>query len=184
MRDDEIARRFNAALARSWRTVLIGGAAEPLYLPPTAARPAVIRYTRDYAQSALHEIAHWCLAGPARRALPDYGYWYQPPPRSRQQQARFEAVEVPVQALELLLARVVGVRFHVSADNPGAADEDLPGLERRILASARQRLQRPFSGRTEAVFGALAPGWLDMLEGLRCESAPPATSAGGALAGA
>jgi len=171
MRHDEIARRFNAALARSSRTVVIGGAAEPLYLPPTNARPAIIRYTRDYAQSALHEIAHWCCAGSNRRKLVDYGYWYQPPPRGPAEQARFEAVEVPVQGLELLLALVAGVRFHVSADNPGAACEDLPALERRILASARQRLDGPFGARTAAVFRALDPEWRDILNGLRCEAA-------------
>lgn len=172
MRHDEIARRFNAALARSCRTVIIGGASEPLYRPPTGNRPAIIRYTRDYAQSALHEIAHWCVAGPGRRSRVDYGYWYQPPPRSAAAQARFEAAEVPIQGLELLLALVSGVRFHVSADNPGAAEEDLPGLEGRIVASARRRLGRPFGTRTAAVLGALNPGWRNVLEVFR--RVPPA----------
>lgn len=170
MRHDEIARRFNAALARSSRTVLIGGGAEPLYLPATTGRPALIRYTRDYAQSALHELAHWCFAGPERRRLADYGYWYDPPPRSAGQQARFEAAEVPIQGLEFLLALVAGVRFHVSADNPGAVAEDLPGLERRVLCNARGRANHPFSPRTAAVFRALNPGWERVLQAFRSDS--------------
>ncbi|GAM69307.1 transporting ATPase [Vibrio sp. JCM 19236] len=26
----------------------------------------------------MHEIAHWCVAGPKRRLLEDFGYWYEP----------------------------------------------------------------------------------------------------------
>jgi elongation factor P hydroxylase len=120
MNDAGIAARFNARFGR--QVALIGGAAEPLYLPPSSLRPAIIRYTRDYAQSALHEIAHWCLASPSRRARVDYGMWYVPPPRSARDQARFFAAEVPVQALETLLAQACGVAFHFSVDNPGSDD--------------------------------------------------------------
>jgi len=120
----EIAGRFNVRFARDAGVVLIGGAPEPLYLPGSAERPAIIRYTRDYAQSALHEIAHWCLASEARRTLVDYGMWYQPPPRSPRDQARFYAAEVPVQALEMLLAEACGVAFRFSTDNPGLDDPE------------------------------------------------------------
>lgn len=116
----EIAGRFNARLGRRFRTLLVGGAEEPLYLPPAGRRPALIRYTRDYPRSALHEIAHWCLAGSHRRAQVDYGLWYLPPPRSERDQAQFYAAEVPVQGLEMVLAAVCGLTFHFSADNPGA----------------------------------------------------------------
>ena len=166
MRHHEIAQRFNTAFGRTLRTVLVGGAAEPLYLPVAAGRPAIIRYTRDYAQSALHEVAHWCLAGSRRRALVDYGYWYEPPPRSASAQARFEAVETPVQGLEYLLALVAGVRFHVSADNLGVSNEGLSRLELRIQASARQRLAAPFPLRTAAVFDALNRDWRRVLGAL------------------
>jgi elongation factor P hydroxylase len=128
-----IAASFNARFGR--RATLIGGAREPLYLPPAPARPAIIRYTHDYAQSALHEIAHWCLASPGRRARVDYGMWYLPPPRSAQDQARFFAVEVPVQALGMLLAEACGVPFHFSVDNPGVDD---PASEADFEMKVRQ----------------------------------------------
>ena len=61
--DLEIADCFNAGLGRRHRTRLLGGAPEPLFEPARAGGDAVIHYTRDYATSALHELAHWCLAG-------------------------------------------------------------------------------------------------------------------------
>ncbi len=164
MRDDEIARRFNAAFSRSHGTVLIGGALEPRYLPARGHRPAVIRYTRDYAQSALHELAHWCLAGPRRRTRVDYGYWYLPPPRTPLQQRQFEAVETPVQGLELIMAAATGVRFHVSADNPGEAHGDSVGFEKGIFESATRRLKAGLNPRTLAVLDALNSRWIEPLE--------------------
>jgi len=164
MRDDEISRRFNAAFSRSHRTILIGGGPEPLYLPAQGHRPAVIRYTRDYAQSALHELAHWCLAGPRRRVLLDYGYWYQPPPRSPQQQRRFEMVEAPVQGLELLMALATGVRFHVSADNHADPHANSASFKRLIFESAARRLREGLSPRILAVLSALNARWEDRLQ--------------------
>ncbi|MCB1684816.1 MAG: elongation factor P hydroxylase [Pseudomonadales bacterium] len=115
--DRQIAGCFNVHDGPVHGVRLIGGAAEPLYLPAGPATPALIRYTQDYARSALHELAHWCLAGRERRSQIDYGYWYQPPPRSRVQQAQFMAAEVPVQALESLFARACGLSFRVSVDD-------------------------------------------------------------------
>ncbi len=156
----EIAGRFNARFRRRADTVLVGGAEEPLYLPPARGRPAMIRYTRDYAQSALHELAHWCRASPARRRLVDYGLWYQPPPRSAADQARFYAVEVPVQALEMLLAAACGVAFHFSSDNPGR--DDTPArvaFEARVSAACRALLARGPGPVATEVLEALNPSW-------------------------
>lgn len=164
MRDDEISRRFNAVFSRTHRTVLIGGGLEPLYLPAQRHRPAVIRYARDYAQSALHELAHWCLAGPRRRTRLDYGYWYQPPPRSPVQQRRFERVETPVQGLELIMALATGVRFHVSADNHADPHANSADFRRRILESAARRLKGGLCPRTLAVLDALNARWEDQLQ--------------------
>jgi elongation factor P hydroxylase len=153
---DEIVHRFAATAGQRYHAVLEGGAEEPLYLPPRDGHPARILYTRDYAQSALHELAHWCIAGAARRALVDYGYWYQPPPRAREERARFLAVEARVQGLELLFARVARVRFHVSLDDPGSDPGD---LDLAVHTAAQAWLQRGFSARTAAVFAALDDGW-------------------------
>ncbi|MGD8415415.1 MAG: elongation factor P hydroxylase [Pseudomonadales bacterium] len=123
--DRQIAGCFNRGLGRRHRVRLLGGAEEPLYLPGDDW--ATIRYTRDYAASALHELAHWCTAGAARRRLADYGYWYRPPPRSTAEQAAFARVEVPVQALEMRFADAAGLPFRVSVDDleapPGTADD-------------------------------------------------------------
>lgn len=160
----EIAGRFNGRFGRRAGVLLLGGAPEPLYLPSSANRPALIRYTRDHAQSALHEIAHWLLAGPTRRQLVDYGFWYQPPPRSPADQARFYRAEVPVQALEMLLARAAGWPFHFSADNPGA---DGGGARAAFEARVGQRFDRLYgealcgdsTGEVTLALDALNPSW-------------------------
>jgi len=157
---DEIAARINATAGRRYHAVLEGGAEEPLYLPAREGEPARIRYTRDYAQSALHELAHWCIAGAARRSLVDYGYWYHPPPREPGARGRFLAVEARVQGLELLLARVACVRFHVSLDDPGTDPGDFGTA---VHAAADAWLRRGFGARTEAVFAALDANWLARL---------------------
>lgn len=108
---------FNATFADSERTILVGGGTEPEYLPADVEQPARIVFREDYASSALHEIAHWCIAGAARRQLHDFGYWYQPDGRNPEQQRVFEQVEVKPQAVEWALSRAAGIRFNLSADN-------------------------------------------------------------------
>ncbi|MEO0442189.1 MAG: elongation factor P hydroxylase [Pseudomonadota bacterium] len=112
---------FNHCFLGSHNTLLVGGADEPEYLPEAGGSPARIVFTRDYSASALHEIAHWCVAGDARRRLPDYGYWYIPDGRNQQQQQQFEQVEVKPQALEWIFSTACGLSFRISADNVEAA---------------------------------------------------------------
>lgn len=59
----------------------------------------------------MHELAHWCIAGPERRLLADYGYWYEPDGRTEQIQAEFEKVEVKPQAVEWILSASCGFPF-------------------------------------------------------------------------
>lgn len=153
MTDREIAGRFNVSIGPHYHALLLGGAAEPVYLPAVEGRRAIIRYTRDYAQSALHEIAHWCLAGRERRRLLDYGYWYVPPPRSDRMQAAFYAVEEQVQALESLLADVCGLKFHISADQIGAESTQFAATVARRAATMVREGVRP---RAQQVLAALA----------------------------
>jgi elongation factor P hydroxylase len=146
--DDQIAGCFNRRLGRRHGVRLIGGAAEPLYEPGSEGGTAIIRYTRDYAASALHELAHWCIAGARRRQLPDYGYWYRPPPRTNAEQSAFYRAEMPVQALEARLAAAAGLPFRVSVDDldrePSAASvaatrrfvEDVQALSDRMAYQA------------------------------------------------
>ncbi len=113
----DLIRLFERCFFTEFHTRLEGGAEEPLYCPIGENTPARIIFTRDYFSSALHEVAHWCVAGEYRRTLQDYGYWYAPDGRSLAQQAEFERMEVKPQALEWIFSVACGIRFRVSADN-------------------------------------------------------------------
>ncbi len=108
---------INHKYLKQYNTVLAGGFDEPLYVPERQGAPAEIRFTRDYYRSALHELAHWCIAGAARRQLEDFGYWYVPDGRNQQLQNEFYRCEVKPQAVEWALSVVCGVKFDVSVDN-------------------------------------------------------------------
>jgi len=139
-----IAGAFNARLSRVHNTVLVGGGHEPLYLPARRGAKAMIRYTRDYARSALHELAHWALAGPSRLDLEDYGLWYVPPPRTPAHQAAFFAAERRVQAVESLFCGACGLPFCVSADNFGSELDEFASRVAESAQSMRPHLaQRP-----------------------------------------
>ena len=114
----QICECFNRLFESRYRVRLLGGGLEPDYQPGSADDLAVIVAREDFAASALHEAAHWCVASRQRRALPDYGYSYSPPPRSLAGQAAFFAAEQRVQAVEWYLARRAGIEFRASADNP------------------------------------------------------------------
>lgn len=132
----QIAGCFNRGLGRRHRVRLIGGGEEPLYQPAEAFSPATIRYTRDYAASALHELAHWCIAGATRRQKLDYGYWYRPPPRTPQEQAAFCKAELRVQALELRFAEASGLPFRVSADDLDGSPAATRLFEKQVVEYA------------------------------------------------
>lgn len=109
---------FNGVFLGSHDTCLIGGADEPEYRPAdTESAYHRIIFRQDYVSSALHEVAHWCIAGQSRRLCLDYGYWYVPDGRSQKEQSLFEQVERKPQALEWIFSRAAGVRFRVSEDN-------------------------------------------------------------------
>jgi len=122
---------FNRAFAVSDTTELIGGAAEPYYEPGSLNR---IYFRADYVRSALHEVAHWCVAGRRRRQFPDYGYWYSPDGRGVAQQQAFFAVEARPQAIERCFCEAIGIPFSPSVDNVGAQiePEQLRRFEARI----------------------------------------------------
>ena len=69
----DLERIFRECFFAEYATVLVGGAPEPLYVPsPEVLRePHRVVYREDYFASALHEVAHWCLAGAERRKLED-----------------------------------------------------------------------------------------------------------------
>ncbi|WP_394145381.1 elongation factor P hydroxylase [Vibrio atypicus] len=109
---------FNDTFLDEFNTKLELGGDEPIYLPADENSPHHrIIFARGFYASALHEIAHWCVAGPERRLLEDFGYWYEPDGRTVQVQAEFEKVEIRPQAYEWILANSAGFPFTVSCDN-------------------------------------------------------------------
>lgn len=142
---------FNDTFAASENTRLIGNAEEPIYLPADerCSYHRVI-FTRDYFASALHEIAHWCIASAARRQQIDYGYWYFPEGRSAEQQKLFEDAEVKPQAIEYLFATAAGSRFLVSQDNFTAGHGSTPEeFTRRVTEQAKWYLEHGLPVRAE-----------------------------------
>lgn len=114
----DLIKLFNELFTVTEQTILIGGASEPLYQPANQNEPLhKVIFTQDYYASALHEIAHWCIAGKERRQLVDYGYWYKPDGRDSTEQALFERVEVKPQAIEYHFSLAAGIKFNLSLDN-------------------------------------------------------------------
>jgi len=135
-----LERLFNDLFAQAEQTLLCGGAEEPLYTPARGPAPALIHYRHDYPASALHEVAHWCIAGARRRKLVDYGYWYAPDGRDARQQREFIQLEARPQALEWFFSLACGLRFRPSLDNLEAPpDAQLEGeFAARIAGAAAQ----------------------------------------------
>ena len=130
-----VIQLFHQVFAADHDVRLEGGASEPLYEPGSNHQPALILFRDDYPASAMHEIAHWCLAGPARRLQTDYGYWYMAD-RDAEAQTRFEAAEVRPQALEWIFCQSAGIPYRVSCDN---FDADIMTAQR--LQSFRTRVR-------------------------------------------
>ncbi|PLW83430.1 transporting ATPase [Kineobactrum sediminis] len=150
---------FAACFAASENTVLCGGAAEPFYQPAVeVGEPHRLWYREDFFASALHEIAHWCIAGRERRLLPDFGYWYAPEGRNPAQQAAFERVEVGPQALEWCFARACGFPFRISTDNLPAEEGEVADhtvFKQAVCAEAGRRVGAGLGQRAQQFCHAL-----------------------------
>lgn len=152
----DLIRLFETCFAASYNTRLVGGAPEPIYLPADAEEPMHrILFTHDYFRSALHEIAHWCVAGAARREQVDFGYWYAPDGRSAEQQSAFEEVEVKPQALEWLFCEAAGHRFRVSLDNLSGEATDPTPFKQRVVDQVQDYLRNGIPERPACFIDAL-----------------------------
>lgn len=141
----QIEAVFAKCFQSTYNTILVGGAQEPLYQPnDSEADCHVIYYRADYAASALHEAAHWCIAGEHRRQLIDYGYWYVPDGRNNQQQRQFEQCELKPQALECAFSHAAGLAFRVSIDNinTSLSSEQSYAQERAFSAKVKRQLEQ------------------------------------------
>ena len=124
----DLIQIFDQLFSVSENTRLLAGDDEPIYLPVDAQCDYHrVVFAHGFFASALHEIAHWCIAGQERRQQVDYGYWYQPDGRSAEQQKIFEKVEVKPQALEWIFSKACNKPFRVSVDNlSGEATDTMP----------------------------------------------------------
>jgi elongation factor P hydroxylase len=153
----DIEHVFNALFAHSMNTVLIGGAVEPYYRVPDVADSRYrIYYREDYVSSSLHELAHWLVAGPDRRQIDDWGYWYAPDGRDAEQQAAFEQVEVKPQALEWLLHIACGLRFRVSLDNLSEHAGSGTAFKNRVYEQALANAANGVNDRVRKLYDALS----------------------------
>ena len=153
---DDLIHIFNSLFQKSENTVLVGGSEEPLYLPADEKNlQHRVIFTRDYFASALHEVAHWCIAGPERRLLVDYGYWYFPEGRNQEQQLLFENAEIKPQALECIFSTAAQKKFSISQDNFTLTHEESERFSQLVVAQVNNYQQTGLPPRAEQFVQAL-----------------------------
>lgn len=147
---------FNNCFVADYNTQLIKGLDEPIYLPADDKRSYhAIIFAHGFFSSALHECSHWLIAGEARRQLVDFGYWYAPDGRTAEQQVLFQSVEVKPQAMEWILSRAAGYKFHVSIDNLNGTESDTEEFKKAIHLQVRQYCIQGLSQRANQLRTAL-----------------------------
>jgi elongation factor P hydroxylase len=153
---DDLITLFNELFFDDFETELVKGEGEPVYLPKddTRAHNQIV-FAHGFYSSALHEIAHWCLAGKARRATLDYGYWYCPDGRDAQQQIAFQQVEVKPQAIEWVLSMAVGLPFRLSNDNLDGDPGDPQAFRIAVWEQTQEYLAHGLPARAQFLKDAL-----------------------------
>ena len=149
---DAFIRLFNDLFLDEYNTRLELGGDEPLYSP---GNPNKIIFARGFLQSALHEVAHWCIAGSHRRTLEDFGYWYAPDGRDEETQRKFEEHEVKPQAMEWIFTAAIEQPFFVSLDNLEAPPEDSLDFKTRVRDQALKYLQQGLPTRAKYLVESL-----------------------------
>ncbi|MFT5164287.1 MAG: elongation factor P hydroxylase [Alteromonadaceae bacterium] len=153
----DLIKIFEQTFYQQYQTRLIKGIGEPVYLPQDEqSSDNRIIFAHGYYASALHEIAHWLVAGFERRKIEDFGYWYKPDGRTIAQQATFEAVEVKPQAIEWLLCVATGFDFNVSCDNLSGEPTDRLVFQHNVYQQVKHLLENGYNKRVEQLVGALA----------------------------
>lgn len=153
---EDIIAIFNQCFGEAYNTRLVKGGDEPIYLPANEQCPHhCIYFARGFYSSALHEIAHWLIAGKERRLLEDFGYWYEPDGRSEARQREFESVEIKPQATEWILAQSAGYRFFASHDNLDGKVGDTQPFKQAIYEQVKTYIQNGLPQRTAILRNAL-----------------------------
>ena len=132
------------------------GDEEPIYLPADENRPYhAIFFAHGFFASALHECSHWLIAGEERRKLIDFGYWYAPDGRTKEQQELFQKVEVKPQAIEWILSVAAGHPFQISLDNLNGSELDTASFKLAIHQQIKTYCEQGLAERTETLRLAL-----------------------------
>lgn len=152
----DLIQIFDDLFFDTLNTRLIKGGDEPVYIPANAeCSYHQVIFAHGYYASALHEIAHWCVAGEERRLKQDFGYWYCPDGRDQATQAEFEKVEVVPQAIEWAFSVAAGKSFRVSTDNLNGAEPNRALFQQNVFKQVKQYLLNGFSERTQLFIDAL-----------------------------
>ncbi|MDP2560187.1 elongation factor P hydroxylase [Psychrobium sp. 1_MG-2023] len=147
---------FNQTFSETESTLLVKGGDEPIYLPQDETHDYHrIIFARGFYASALHEVAHWLVAGPKRRLIEDYGYWYCPDGRDKETQLAFEQVEVKPQAIEWALCLACGFDFNVSSDNLNGWQSDRFAFQDKVYMQLVSLIEQGFNSRTQTLLNAL-----------------------------
>lgn len=149
-RYQDLVTIFNDCFFATHNTQLVKGTDEPLYLPANETRPHnTLIFAHGFFASALHESAHWLIAGTSRRQLEDFGYWYVPDGRSSEQQELFQSVEVKPQAMEWILSKACDFRFRVSIDNLNGTEADTSAFKQAVYAQVAAYCEKGLPKRAE-----------------------------------
>lgn len=147
---------FNSCFAEKYNTRLIRGGEEPVYLPADETRPYNgLYFAHGYFSSALHESAHWLIAGAERRKLEDFGYWYVPDGRNAEQQTLFQRVEIKPQAMEWILSVAAGHRFQISIDNLNGSESDSAAFKQEVYNQVMRYCEQGLPQRAQVFRQAL-----------------------------
>ena len=156
-RNADLILLFESLFKDSENTILLDAGDEPIYLPADSdCRHHRIIFAHGFFSSALHEIAHWLIAGKQRRQLQDYGYWYNPDGRDEKQQLLFEQVEAKPQAIEWMLHRACGKKFHLSFDNLSLPEMQKQQFAGAVYNNVQLLLQHGVNQRTELLIQSLS----------------------------
>jgi len=150
---------FNAAFGKEYNVVLKSDSHEPDYIASLdPAIPNVINFANGYCNSALHEIAHWVIAGEKRRKQHDYGYWYAADGRNPEQQKLFQQLEVYPQAIEKAFCEALNKPFRASVDNLNqpVSSSEIEAFEEKIENKKNQLKLQGFPLRAQQFLDALS----------------------------
>jgi len=152
----DLINLFENCFKDSYHTILVKGDSEPIYIPKKEdGGYHQLVFAHGFFASALHETAHWCVAGDERRQIEDFGYWYKPDGRTPEEQHVFESVEVKPQALEWMFSVAAGIRFRVSADNVTGGMAASNNFKQRVYAQVQFYLENGLPARASQFLQAL-----------------------------